>query len=189
MQVPQGTTEILTAVLVIITAIYAYFNYLMAKRNGEMVAEMKAQRESFLAPSITIAVKIKHTSVMCLLVTNRGQSPASNLRLSLDRDFHRFGKAAPENNIRNFPMFQEVIPSFAPGEELFTMLVQGFELNDFTPVRFSVLATYEFGGKSYQQTHSINLGAYMQTSQDRSEMLDEAKKISKAVESIARKLD
>jgi hypothetical protein len=109
------------------------------------------------------------------------------MRLSLDRDFHRFGNASPENNIRNFPMFQEIIPSFAPGEELFTMLAQGHELNDFTPVKFSVLAKYEFAGRVYEYVHGINLGAYMQTSQDRSELLDEAKKISDAVEAIARK--
>lgn len=187
MQIPPGTTEVLTAVLVIITGIYAYFNYLMARRNGEMVAEMKAQRESFLAPSITLALKIKHGSMMCLLVNNRGQSPATNLRLSLDRDFHQFGNSASESNIRNFPMFQETIPSFAAGEELFIFLAQGHDLNETTPVKFSVLAKYDFAGKAYEQAHSINLGAYMRTSQDRSELLDEAIKITKAVEEIARK--
>jgi hypothetical protein len=187
MQIPQGTTEVLTAVLVIITGVYAYFNYLMAKRNGEMVAEMKAQREGFLAPSITLTVKIKHSSMMCLLVTNRGQSPAANLRLSLDRDFHQHGNTKPDSNIRSFPMFQETIPSFAPGEELFTFLAQGHDLNDSTPVKFSILAKYEFAGKAHEQIHSINLGAYMRTSQDRNELLDEAKKISKAVEAIARR--
>jgi hypothetical protein len=187
MQVPQGTTEALTLVLVIITAVYAYFNYLMAKRNGEMVAEMKAQRESFLAPSITVALKIKHSSMMCLLVNNRGQSPATNLRLSLDRDFHQFGDATPDSNLRNFPMFQETIPSFAPGGELFTFLAQGHELNDFTPKTLSVLTKYEFAGKLYEQIHSINLAAYFRTSQDRDELLDEAIKICKALEAIAQK--
>jgi hypothetical protein len=90
-QIPAGTIELLTLALVIITAIYAYFNYLMAKRNGEMVAQMKAQHEAFLAPVIALAIKIKHGSMMCLLVNNRGQSP-TNLRLSLDQDFHQFGK-------------------------------------------------------------------------------------------------
>jgi hypothetical protein len=187
MQIPSGTVELLTLALVVITAIYAYFNYLMAKRNGEMVEQMKAQHESFLAPVIATAIKIKHGSMMCLLVTNRGQSPATNLRLSLDRDFHQFGKAGVDGNMRNFPMFQETIPSFAPGEELFTWLVQGFELNDFAPAKFSVLAKYEFGGKTYEQTHSINLSAYFQTAQDRDELLDEAKKMSKALEEMAKR--
>lgn len=187
MQIPTGTIELLTLALVVITAIYAYFNYLMAKRNGEMVAQMKAQHESFLAPVITFALKIKHGSMMCLLVSTRGQSSATNLRLSLDQDFHQFGKAEAESNLRNFPMFQEIMPSFAPGEQLFTFLVQGHELNDLTPKIFTVLAKYEFGGKPYEQTHSINLAAYFLTSQDRNELLDEAKKISKAVEELARK--
>lgn len=187
MRIPTGTIELLTAALVIITAIYAYFNYLMAQRNGEMVTQMKAQHEAFLAPVIALAIKIKHDSMMCLLVSNRGQSPATNLRLSLDRDFHQFGKPAAEGNLRNFPMFQETITSFSPGEELFTFLVQGHELNDSAPAKFTVVAKYEFGGKAYEQSHMINLSAYFRTSQDRDELLDEARKISKALEDIARK--
>lgn len=187
MQIPPGTIELLTLALVIITAIYAYFNFLTAKRNGEMVAQMKARHESFLAPAITVAIKIKHSSMMCLLVNNRGQSPATNLRLSLDKDFHQFGKSTAEDNLRNFPMFQESIPSFSPGEELFTFLVQGHELNDFAPKNLTVRANYEFGGKTYEQSHSINLAAYFRTSQDRDELLDEAKKIRKALEEIAKK--
>ena len=84
-------------------------------------------------------------------------------------------------------MFQETIPSISPGEELFTFLVKGQELNDSTPKNFTVRAKYEFGGKAYEQSHSINLAAYFRTSQDRDELLDEAKKISKALEDIARK--
>jgi hypothetical protein len=187
MQVPAGTIEVLTAVLVVITAIYAYFNYLMAKRNGEMVAQMKAQHESFLAPVVCASIKIKHGSMMCLLVCNRGQSPATNLRLSLDRDFHQFGQSSANSNMRNYPLFQETIPSFAPGEELFTFLVQGHELNDFAPTKLAVLARYEFGGKPYEQVHEINLAAYFRTAQDRNELLDEAMKISKALEDLAKK--
>jgi hypothetical protein len=73
-------------------------------------------------------------------------------------------------------MFQETIPSISPGEELFTFLVKGQELNDSTPKNFTVRAKYEFGGKAYEQSHSINLAAYFRTSQDRNELLDAAKK-------------
>lgn len=187
MQVPSGTIEVLTLALVIITAVYTCFNYVMARRNGEMVEQMKAQHESFLAPVVAIAIKIKHGSMMCLSIKNRGQSPAVNLRLSLDRDFYQFGENAPQKNMRNYPMFQETIPSFAPGEELFTWLVQGHELNDFAPREFVVLAKYQFGGKNYEQSHSVNLAAYFNTAQDRDELLDEAKKIRESLEAIARK--
>ncbi|WP_156928888.1 hypothetical protein [Bradyrhizobium sp. th.b2] len=122
---PQGTIEVLTLALVVITAIYAYFNYLMAQRNGEMVEQMKAQHEAFLAPVIATAIKIKHGTMFCLLVSNRGQSPASNLKLSLDRDFHQYGKSNPEANIRNFPIFQETIPSFAPVKSCLCFLCRG----------------------------------------------------------------
>ncbi|WP_156928887.1 hypothetical protein [Bradyrhizobium sp. th.b2] len=66
-------------------------------------------------------------------------------------------------------------------------LVQGPDLNDFAPAKFSVLAKYEFGGKTYDQSHSVNLTAYFQTQQDRDEMLDEAKKISTTLEGIRAK--
>ncbi|MFL5240021.1 MAG: hypothetical protein ACJ8EL_20980, partial [Rhizomicrobium sp.] len=71
--------------------------------------------------------------------------------------------------------------------ELFIWLVQGHEFNHLTPKDFTVRAKYEFGGKTYERSHSINLAAYFRTSQDRNELLDEAKKISKALEDIAGK--
>lgn len=182
-----GAIEVLTAALVIITAAYCYFTYRILERNSEMVAQMRAQHESFIAPIINASIKIKHSSVLCLTVKNVGHSAAKNLRLSLDKDFHQFGSPDPQKNLRTYPMFNELIPSFSPGEEMFIMMVQGHELNDekLNPKLFSVRARYEFGGKTIDQSHDINLEAFMKTGQDRDETLQEIEKIRKAVEKIA----
>lgn len=183
-----GTIELLTVALVVITAAYCYFTFRILEKNSEMVAQMKAQHESFIAPVINASIKIKHSSVLCMTVKNVGHSAAKNLRLSLDRDFHQFGSADPQNNLRMYPMFKELIPSFSPGEELFIMMIQGHELEDeaLTPKQFSVDAQYEFGGKVIKQSHAINLEAFMRTGQDREEMLQEVEKIRKAVEKLAK---
>lgn len=177
-----GVIEVLTAVLVIVTAVYSYFTYKMAVRNAEMVEQMKAQQLSFVAPAVNANIRIKHGSVFCLTVKNTGHSAARNLRLSLDRDLHQFSKPDPASNIRNFPMFQETLPSFAPGEELFTMLMQGHEMQNeqLTPNRFTVTVRYDFAGKPFEQQHEINLAAYMRSAQDRDETFLEIEKNSQS---------
>ena len=60
-------------------------------------------------------------------------------------------------------------------------------MNDLTPKNFSILAKYEFAGKTFEQVHNINLAVYFRTSQDRNELLDEATKIRKALDAIAKK--
>jgi hypothetical protein len=73
--------------LVIITAIYCFLTYMIVRKNGEMVAQMRAQYEGFIAPVITITILIKHSVFVYLKIRNKGQSAAKNLRLCMDRDF------------------------------------------------------------------------------------------------------
>jgi hypothetical protein len=181
-------TNILTLCLVVVTALYCFFTYRILQANSEMVTQMRAQYESFIAPIITTTITIKHDAFLYLKVENRGQSPAKNLRLSLDKDFYRAAEFGDDHNIREYEMFNRVIPSFGPGEKLFIMLAQGFNLGkivdskEITPYQFTISATYKFGNKEITSTHEIDLKAYMHTSQDRSETLDELRKIRKAIE-------
>jgi hypothetical protein len=179
------TADILTILLIVFTAIYAFLTFLILRKNAEMVAQMKAQHESFIAPVVNTALGVKHGSMMCLSVTNTGQAPARNLRLTLDRDFHQFGKTGLDNNIKQFPIFQERIAALARGEELFIMLVQGHEMNDLTPSEFAIDLHYEFGGKSISERRELSLRPYMRTSQNKPELLHEIEKIRAAFETIA----
>lgn len=181
-------TNWLTLALVVITALYCFFTHRIVEKNDQMVAQMKAQYESFIVPAITVAIQLKHRVIVCLKVKNYGRSSATNLRLTLDRDFYQFGEVDERHNVRTFPAFQQVIPSFSPGEELFFMLSQGFNLGqvlegrDVTPYEFAVEAQFEFGGRTFLQLHNVDLHPYLQSAQDRDEALEELEKIRKALE-------
>ena len=106
----------------------------------------------------------------------------------MDKDFYQAGEFSEDKNIRTFPVFQQPIPSFGPDEEIFILLSQGFNLDKkngetlITPYEFNIDTQYEFAGKTFKHRHEINLHAYLMTSQDRSELLDELEKIRKALE-------
>jgi hypothetical protein len=175
--------------LVAITAVYCYLTFKIVQKNDQIVSQMRAQYAAFVAPVITINILLKHSVVICLKIKNAGNSPAKNLRLSIDRDFYQFADAKEEKNVRSFPLFNKPFPSFGPGEEVFLMLSQGFNLNKkeegklVTPLQFKITAAFEFGGQGFSSEHEIDLAAYMKTSQDRSEILEELEKIRKALES------
>ncbi len=183
-----SVTDWLTACSVVVNAFLCVFTFLIVLKNRDMVAQMKAQNESFIAPIISVAIQVKHSTVVCLKVKNSGHSAAKNLRLSLDRDFYQFGVFEEAKNMRHFPAFQQTIPSFSPGEEIFFLMSQGFNLGKsfedkiITPYEFNVGVRYEFGGQPVNQQHEVNLRAYLQSQQDRSETLEELEKIRGVLE-------
>ena len=73
------------------------------------------------------------------------------------------------------------------------MLSQGFNLDtqkdgkNLTPSAFTVTATYNFGAKSYNERHDIDLRHYFNTSPPTSDGVLELRKIRKALEKIASK--
>lgn len=181
-------TNILTLCLVVVTALYCLLTYLILRANSQMVAQMRAQYESFISPVIATTIHIKHSVFVYLKIRNKGQSAAKNLRLSFDRDFYQAAEFTEERNVRKYAMFNRNIPSFGPDEELFILLSQGFNLGksvenkEITPHQFIIGASYEFGGKRFSSSHEVDLSAYMNTSQDRSELLEELENIRKALE-------
>lgn len=183
----QDITNWLTLALVIVTMIYSLFTYMM-------VRQMKAQYTSFLAPIISISVKIKYSQFFCLKVANVGRSTAKNVRMIIDKDFYRFGEYVEGNNLRGFPAFNRAMPSLAPSEELFFMLSQGFNLTnqvdgqDITPKQFSIRVEYDFDGKRHFESHEIDLEFYFSTSSDEDEEIEKLDSIGKELEKIRKAL-
>lgn len=174
-----------TVASVVVAAIYAGLTYLVARKNGEMVALMEAQYREFIAPHVTLSVGIKHSVVTTIKIRNVGRSTAKNVRLSLDRDFYQFADHIPEKNVRNWPLFQRAMPCMGAGDEIFFMLCQGFNIDkeiggvNITPSKFSILVAYEFGGVKRSEDYEIDLGFYSRTQQDRPQELEELEKIQK----------
>ena len=85
----------------------------------------------------------------------------------MDRDFFQFGE--PRNNIRDFNLFNQEIPVFAPGTEFPIDLAQGFNLDkehegrNITPTEFNVTVSYASRDQEFEETVPIDLKAFFQT--------------------------
>lgn len=183
------TMEYLTAILVFITAIYAYLTHRMAKASEASVEAMRLQSESTLRPYISISPFIRPQALFLYLkIANTGRTGAQNLRLTLDRDFFEWGENRAENNIRSFNAFSLPIDSFPPGSELLFALGQGWVLfaensnPAITPLQFNITATYEFFGKTVEEITRIDLRPYLRTEGEHDPIVEELEKIRKALE-------
>lgn len=182
--------EYLTAILVFITAIYAYLTYRMAKASEASVEAMRNQSEASLRPYITVAPFIRaHTPLLYLRVKNTGTTGAQNLCLSIDRDFFAFGeKDRPDANLKALSAFTTPIDNFSPGAELIFGLAQGWMLfdeksePDICPTQFKVTARYEFFGKSVQEVTQLDLRPFLGSEGERNPIVEELERIRKAIE-------
>ena len=185
--------EYLTAILVFITAIYAYLTHRMAKASEASVEGMREQSEAMSRPYVTVAPFIRpHTPFLYLHVKNTGRMGAQNLRLSLDRDFFQFGeKDRAEKNLRTISAFSTPIDSFPPGADLIFALGQGWVIfgenssSDVCPAQFNVTATYEFLGKEVTEVNRIDLRPYIGTEGERDPIVEELERIRKVMENKA----
>ena len=178
--------EYFTAILVFITAIYAYLTYRMAKASEASVEAMRNQSESLLRPYITVSPFIRaNTPILYLRVKNTGKTGAQNLRLSIDRDFLQFGD---RENLRALSAFTTPIDSLPPGAELIFGLAQGWILfgekskPDVCPSQFNVTASYDFSGKTVQEITQVDLRPYLGTEGEHDPIVEELEKIRRVLE-------
>ncbi len=182
--------EILTFILVVITAIYAYLTFRMAKASEASVEAIKDQSQAILRPYIIIAPFIRpHTTLIYLRIKNTGQTNAKNLQLTLDHDFFQFGeKIDPHRNLRTMSAFSLPIASFPPGAELIFALAQGSDIlgkesnSETTPVQFSITANYEFFGKLVNEINEIDLRPYIGSTIEVNPIVEELERIRKTLE-------
>jgi len=182
--------EYLTAILVFVTAIYAYLTHKMAKASEASVQAVRDQSEAMLRPYIEVTPYVRpHTTVLYLRVENTGRTGAQNVILTMDRDFYQFGEArSPDHNLRTKAAFTQPIDSLGPGHKLVFALAQGFVIfgdggsPETTPQQFNITAVYAFGGKKVEETHRIDLRPYIGTEGERDPVVEELEKIRQVME-------
>ena len=175
--------ECLTAILVIITAIYAYLTHRIAKASEESV-------EAMARPYVTVAPYIRpHTPILYLRIENSGRTGAQNVRLTLDRDFFQFGENdRAEKNLRTRSAFTAPIDTLAPGHQLNFALGQGWVIfgenarPEITPPQFNVTAEYEYRGRNIVEVNRIDLRPYLGSEGERDPMVEELEQIRKEIE-------
>lgn len=183
--------EILTAILIIITGFYAWATFRILRANEKIVEAMGEQSEAIKRPYITIApYVVPGTPLFGIRIANTGQSPARNLRLSMDKDFYRFGKYNEGNNMSRFKAFRDPIDMFPPGAELIFDLAQGFKIfaddsdHSIMPRSFTITAIYEFFGKEVEEKNMIDLNPFEQSTQPRDSLVTELKGIREAINKL-----
>jgi hypothetical protein len=182
--------DYLTAILVFVTAIYAWLTHRLAVATEASVEALKSQSETALRPYVTVAPFVRsHTPFLYLRISNTGRTSARNLRLTLDRDFFQWGESKqPDKNLRNMTVFSTPIDSFAPGAELILALGQGWVIfgqdakPEITPSQFSVTAAYEFFGKSVEELNQLDLRPFSGTEGERDPIVEELERIRQALE-------
>lgn len=181
-------TEFLTALLVIVTAFYAWVTFKILRANENVVQEMQKQYLEYIKPSIVANVST-FTSNICLFlrIANVGKSSASNVKLTLDRDFYKMGKRNEINNLRNHPAFSNPIEMFPPGTELLFYLAQSYIVlgdsadQSATPKKFKISIEYSFLNKIYNESVLIDLCPYLYSVTPQNAVVDALGKIEKAI--------
>ena len=187
--------EFLTALLVIITAFYAWATFHILKANKAVVTLMSDQSEALTRPYVTASVFLLPDSpIFTLRIANTGRTPALNLRLTLDNDFQKYGRNSPDHNLSNFVAFKEKIDSFPPGAELYFDLAQSFVVfgkdadKNLTPTIFTILAKYTYGHKTVTEKNTIDLRPYFMSNLPDNPYIDQLKKLRETIEKAADKI-
>lgn len=160
----MSVTDVLTALLVVITGVYVVLTYGIMRATRDSVAAMERQTEELSRPTITIApMALPRHFILFLRISNAGRTAARGLRLELDRPFQRLGKPEPDENMASLSAFNTPIASFAPGSELIFSLATGPQLfgegyrEDLTPLVFRIKASYSFGTKTVSESTEVDL--------------------------------
>ena len=182
--------ETLTGILVVVTAIYAFFTLRILNANNNAVKAMNRQSEAFTRPYLTVAPFIPpRTHMIFLRISNTGRTSAEKLQLHMDRDFYQYGDGNDsDRNLARMNAFSQPIETFPPGAELIFGLVPGPVLFGeaynpaVTPTTFVVSASYSHAGKLFSESTTVDLSAYRASMSPPDPMIDQLEGIRKALE-------
>lgn len=185
--------EILTGVLVLITGFYAWATYRILNANEKVVQVMLEQSEAMTRPYVTVSTTMEADNpIFYMSIANTGRTAARNLRLILDKPFHKFGEPSKDRDIGTFAAFNQSIDAFPPGASMIFSLAQGFVVfaedanESILPKRFTVTAEYEYGiDKKVREDHVIDLRPYLNADIPQEAMIRKLGDMIKAIETIA----
>jgi len=153
-----------------------------------MLDNIREQYRDSLRPVVVPSLQVRDQVVLTLVVTNVGRSPAYRVRVQIDRDFFQFARTE-RSNIREYNLFTQEIPVFAPGTEFPIDLAQGFNLDkelegrNITPSKFNISICYASKDEVFEETTPIDLNPFFQTHHPKSvgEWLGEIEKHLKKI--------
>lgn len=184
--------EVLTGALVVITAFYAWATYKILKANESVVDAMREETLATTRPYVVVAPVLEvDNPIFYLRISNTGRTSATNLRLTIDKSFFRFGEQSESRDLASFTAFTQPIDSFPPGAEITFALAQGFKVfegnaeNPAMPHTFAVTANYEFSGRKVEEVNRIDLRPYLGADIPQDAQIRKLKDISESLKKIA----
>lgn len=173
---------ILTAVLVLITAIYAYLTHRMVKASEASVRLMKAQADAISRPYVSISlVKQSNNPFIFLRVENTGETTARDMTLNLGPEFEKVQHLQGPKELKASYLFIKTLASFPPRSPVFFLLGLGasFMADDKTRPQqtFSIIAKYSFSGQTVNETTWLDVNQYNSTSLETDPVVDVLNKI------------
>lgn len=184
--------ELLTAVLVVITAFYAWATYKILRANENVVEAMREQALAASRPYVVVAPMLEvDNPIFYLRISNIGKTAAENLRLSIDKSFFKFGEKAQNSDLATFTAFKQPIDSFPPGAAITFALAQGFKVfarsseSPDMPHTFAVTARYEFAGRHVEEVNRIDLRPYLAADIPQDAYVRKLKDISDSLKKLA----
>lgn len=180
--------EFLTALLVLITGFYAWVTYKMLNANKNVVALMAEQTEALSRPYVTVAAFLPPEKFMFVLkISNMGKTAANHLKLTLDKEFYKYGRSGSNSKFSEFLAFKQEIESFPPGAELFFHLAQGYNFfrekaeNELTPSVFTITAEYSYGNKTVVEHNTIDIRPYYMTNLPEDSLVSQVKELGETI--------
>jgi len=153
-----------TAASVIVSLVVAIVSYQAVQASRASVMVMREQLEATTRPYVLVAPVVRPMSTFLQLrIANTGTSSARNLRLVLDRDYHFNADEAASSNLRTYTAFVHPIQEFPPEAELLFHLGVGHRIfrSDLSPLRFVITAKYEYGGKTVEESTTVDLQPFI----------------------------
>jgi hypothetical protein len=184
--------EIVGLATVGVTAVYAFLTYLILRANRATVESLQEQNVALMRPYLVVSAGPHPGSIVVVLrIVNSGRSPAENVRLSIDRAFHQFGRADEGSDLRSLHAFSNPITMLPPGTELAfhlgsTIQVLGEHTPGPMPTEFNVSAAYQFGGRSYFECTTIDLKMYLKAALLKDSQTTALEQIAKEIANAAK---
>lgn len=187
----MGINEILTGCLVIITAFYAWFTFLILRANRRVIDVMKEQNESLYRPYIVIRTFLMPKNPLVYLsISNIGKTSARKVVFKIDKNFYQNGVKDEKSNITNLSIFNNTTDCLPPDDEITFLLAPGFIIfgkdsnPEIMPHVFNISASYSFGDKRVTETTTIDLRKYLGSLTNTDPLIDQLDGIKQGIINI-----
>src|SRR5438874_6742 len=154
--------ELLTSLLVIITAIYAFLTFRILQSNRASVSLMTAQIEASTRPYIVISLARERAGFLSFEVSNLGKSAATHLKLSCDPEIKPISASGSVVQVGKptdaTSLFRHPITYLAPGQIMRVLFghYSGIKAK-YPDLTFKLSLNYGGVQRTYSETVELSL--------------------------------